>query len=801
MANPDLLKYIRERLQSFATQEEIQGELLAAGWSLPDIADGFATIKAGPSALQPSPMSYPPAQSPTTSPLTRFSGSPTTPGAILGGEVHRSKKWILWLVVALILLLIGGGAAFAYTKKTWPFGGVFELPSFLKFLEFKKTQAPELQTVGDVFTQFGKIKSASYALTLGIESHDRDADAQPIVLEFPEFDEQQPMYDRDAKRFQFVRDLELTQAFRTKQYPKALKDITNVLTDPLGKPYQYEPTPDGGDFKLTVTFETTEAIEELQNDRYVRDEKRAKIEGKTATFNKDSQLAYYFEAKPKRPAFVEFFSNQNDLFDFLPGNIKVAINVGGTTQKENNVVDGRFQGGADIQFEDFIINADVEFLKKGDTFYGRVNKFPGLFFDISKIKGKWVKFTLADLVGAGYGTFGFDAGTIEEGSRTKSNLALQQLQLFFKVADEESALTLTKSGAPEVSGDQTLNHFTLAFNKEKLPAFYQKLTDAFKAQFDKKSFIKFDERTLAYLKAPSFDGIFNYLSKNGSFELWTDEETGYPVKFKYSFRLVPGDKVSKLKNKQINLSATVALTDINKPVSITEPNEAMSFEDAQLALTGKTKDEYLLEKQENSVQSLQLALNIYRDLAGSYPDTLEQLKITGTDAKKLNSGTPKGEINDPRFGARYSYGNTYKDRLLLQAIPSDAFTGNPFEYKKSGDTFTLAYTIKLPPYVPGTIAPSVMKTDYSTCSGRPCSIASLKFVEGKNTATEKILSQEALAQAKIDSDRDFASDSLEMYIGTDKNKADTDGDGEQDGDEISDRKNPLGPGELEGPYY
>ena len=202
------------------------------------------------------------------------------------------------------------------------------------------------------------------------------------------------------------------------------------------------------------------------------------------------------------------------------------------------------------------------------------------------------------------------------------------------------------------------------------------------------------------------------------------------------------------------------------------------------------------------MESLQSALNIYRDLAGSYPDKLDQLKITGTDAKQLNTGPPpKGEVYDPRFGSTYHYGNAYKDQLLLKAVPLDAFTGKPYEYKKNGDGFTVVYTIKLPPYVSGTYPAEVMKADYSICSGRPCSVAHLKFVEGENTATEKVLSQEALQQSKIDSDHDFASDSLEAYIGSDKNKPDTDGDGKQDGDEISSRKNPLGPGDLEGSYY
>jgi hypothetical protein len=49
---------------------------------------------------------------------------------------------------------------------------------------------------------------------------------------------------------------------------------------------------------------------------------------------------------------------------------------------------------------------------------------------------------------------------------------------------------------------------------------------------------------------------------------------------------------------------------------------------------------------------------------------------------------------------------------------------------------------------------------------------------------------------KIDSDQDGLDDQLEDGIGTDKNNPDTDGDGFNDGDEITSNHDPLGSGQL-----
>ncbi|MDQ2933353.1 MAG: thrombospondin type 3 repeat-containing protein, partial [bacterium] len=100
------------------------------------------------------------------------------------------------------------------------------------------------------------------------------------------------------------------------------------------------------------------------------------------------------------------------------------------------------------------------------------------------------------------------------------------------------------------------------------------------------------------------------------------------------------------------------------------------------------------------------------------------------------------------------------------------------------------YTIQIPPYQKGTMPLPIFKRDYVTNK------IVQTVIQGSNTANSKSLSKEAGILSKIDTDLDGLPNSIEIYIGTNINKKDTDGDTYSDAEELKLGSDPLGPGKL-----
>lgn len=131
MINDQLLRYIRHQLSLSATTETISNNLKSQGWTDEDLAEAFHAI--GPAAGAPapvsaaapqsSPVSSPmPSMTPNAVPLQAQAAQPvfsTLPPATMFPPVdsfkpaHKNRK-VVSLVLALILIIIAGGGAYAY---------------------------------------------------------------------------------------------------------------------------------------------------------------------------------------------------------------------------------------------------------------------------------------------------------------------------------------------------------------------------------------------------------------------------------------------------------------------------------------------------------------------------------------------------------------------------------------------------------------------------------------------------------------------------------------------------------------
>src|SRR3989338_2701162 len=352
MPTRELLEYIEESLKQGLPIEEIKKSLLAAGWQEPIVNESIAAIH----SIGGNPTAPPPPPAETTPVAAKPSPMENSPA-----PVKRPNIMPVVIGGLAIIGIIGGAVAYAYTAGMWPFA---------------QTQYKAEQLLEKIFAKIGDIDSTAYSFDIKLEAEPREAGAKSFKASVPESNKDQPLYDRDGDRFSDLSSIsfELQTSFtKNKKYPATLNGLSFAAKDPLTKkPYPYKSISNGASYELTITFETSAAIDTVKRgSRYAKVAPR--ITDKTVIFSKDSNTYYGFERGPQAPMLVELFQSleeENDLFSFLPSNLNMAFHIGGTTQKDRaQSLDARFNIGADINFEDFIINADGEILKKGDVYY------------------------------------------------------------------------------------------------------------------------------------------------------------------------------------------------------------------------------------------------------------------------------------------------------------------------------------------------------------------------------------------------------------------------------------------------
>lgn len=644
MASKELIDYIKQTLGQGFPEEQIRKELLGAGWLLGDINEAFGSVKS-PAQAQTQPPSqirspqtsvYPSNQpiqvnksQPTASPISDTKRDPlsnpflSTPST--SQPVNQSsdttfsapKKSKLGLIIAIIaiVVILGGGVAYAYTQKLW-----FFAPS-----------VSDEQLIGKLFENIKGISSASYNLSLSLETAARDPNIQP-VSSTPEID----------------------------------SSLSNLGTDS-----------------------------------------------------------------------------------------KFSFKISGDSKKQTST-ENHFKINADVKITAGLSFAgEAEFLNKNSSTYLKLNQLPPLpipGFDLGKITNKWIKIdneSFTDLTGFPPAAI-LPAANLDSNANS-GNQVSESLKSFFDLTQKQSLLVFGKS-TKEKNGGADTYHYKLTVDKTKIIPFYQELGKEINAKFGDNSPLKIDEQEqfLAQLQGPDFDKSFDYLNKNSSFDLWVDPVTALPQKLSFVFKIAPDLSVTDLKDKQVVISANLELSNINQPVTITEPTEFLSSDDLALALSGLTKEQYQIEKQTNNIEELRATLARFRKLAGIYPDSLDKLTITGDDILILN---PKSTLLKPNKSSSTDYcdyfigiGGTYYDEFMsssyspsptcgnlkfTKSVPQDAYTKNPYVYTKVGDDYKLTYTITYP------------AVSTSTTNSTEFNLLLKKYKNGANTATKLWLSQEA----------------------------------------------------------
>jgi len=121
-----------------------------------------------------------------------------------------------------------------------------------------------------------------------------------------------------------------------------------------------------------------------------------------------------------------------------------------------------------------------------------------------------------------------------------------------------------------------LTRYELSLRKDKIVTFYTKVAETLNAEFETSEYAVKQEY-MDYLKSDEFNQAFDYVDKNNSFVIWVDAD-GFPAIVEDVMRVVPPDTAAQLKEKQINTSIKLNITNINAPVVITAPTDSVSFD-------------------------------------------------------------------------------------------------------------------------------------------------------------------------------------------------------------------------------
>ena len=708
----------------------------------------------------------------------------------------KSYGRIFWTVLIVILLAVAYSAS-AYFLNLWPFS------------------ANPRVLFTESFNNLLKIDSVSSSINIKLNAQDKEKDAEKLSTELLQYtSEKQPMYDRDNDR---IRDIGIVKSklqqffYQNKNYPITL-DLAGITIskDPSGKIYTYETKDSQKDFNFVVDFETIEAVDLIKKSSY---SDTPDISGNKVTFHKNSLESFYSYGtlKPKLPGFVNIISSLNSSIVYLPSDTNINIDISGTAQsKKQNIPDTRLSANVDAKFSDMSYKAGAEVLKKDADIYFKLNSFPSLFLfgGMDKIKQKWIQITPDDL--SAYGIQDFAKADTE-----LKQQVLEQIKSIFTLALSDDAISgYDKAEVVKING-KNYYKYTIALNKNKIVKFYKDLTDEFNNQFGDKSIIKFDQTTYDYMQSPAFDKLYDYISKNIKFYYYVDPIGHYPFRFEYNVRLVPDYEASgmsglfgsaRASDKQFILNLSVSLTDINKAIKIDAPKDFMTFMDAQISMTGQTKEQYLMAKQTANISSMQRALNNYYYIAGVYPKSLDDLMKTSSQITVVKAPfLATNASSDSEY-----YKKQFAKNPLLKAVPKDAYTLNAYTYsaQTDPDDYKLSFTIKLPPYEKGTMPSySIYKNNsvYNSVTNKYDYSIDLAYNDGINNVTASSYmgsyGDDSKQKVVVDSDKDGLSDNFEAYLGTNQQKKDTDGDGISDGEEFQLGSNPLGTGSLTRSYY
>ncbi|MEK9195405.1 MAG: hypothetical protein AAB975_03435, partial [Patescibacteria group bacterium] len=546
----------------------------------------------------------------------------------------------------------------------------------------------ETNLISGIAKAISRIDTSSYLFSASLAVEKRASNAKPFAAQMPDNTDLRKQYQNDAERAQHVTSLLSSLRTHAIPYPASLQAVIDennkqrcsfqtgagktrclsssssfygnlIINDPVsGRPYDYSVTEAGKNFALTVTFETDNAISSIRRS-YQFSPETTIIDGKRITFTNQSSQYFYLQSEPSKPTLVQL----SESMSYIPAEMSGSIGVSAQTDWRNpESADWKFNGNAKGDFGDLSYKVDVDALKKDGIYYFKINNIPSLFLGyLSAMKGEWIKVdpraasTPQDTSYDPYSSSVSGFSKAEKFYKENRKEVARALQKIIEIAEQEKIFILKNAAQSERVDGRSLYRYDLGLHKDAILPFYKRLQKEFQAMNISRNYLMFtDEGYEQYLQSPEFKDIFDYYNNNTSLTVWVDSQ-GFPVVATYTFRVVPPDSVAQLKGKQVMVTFKLALSDINKPITIQAPSSAKTINDFTNSDDPKNPlFQARIRSQDmrrvSDIKQMQLALELYYDsCTGQYPrQDNDPLILTsgptggGNTLLKISNGCSKG---------------------------------------------------------------------------------------------------------------------------------------------------------------
>ncbi|MEK7586347.1 MAG: hypothetical protein AAB453_00575 [Patescibacteria group bacterium] len=506
--------------------------------------------------------------------------TPIIPG--LGVRPKKSNGLLYFLIILLILVILGGATAFAYTQQLWIFK-----PSFITY--------PKETFASSLLAKISEIESSSYKISSRLNVGPRDARAKPFELGKNLDPVLVANYQDDYERVQTLRQVldllkqsVVKKTNTAKTYPTELSLASDLAKkSPLLKgDYQYQTTENGKNFLLSATFDTDQAIAQLNRYDVFGSTTPIIVEGKTIKFTKDTSTYLAINSDLPKP----FLVSMTDSLKLIPADVDFLGEFNMATEKSlDNLTNWLFGFNIEGKMSDLSYKINAEALRKNGNYYFKVNNVPSLFFlgELATIKGQWVKVIDKNATSSdenGFSLFSEVAKGLPEFEKKYKERRAEVFALLKKIveiADQKQVIVFKGEPKAEKINGQNLFRYDIGIKKESVLPFIERVTEEVAkspSSGELRGVSVIDTAWLTYLGSEEFNEVFDYLDQNIKLSFWTDK-AGFPIILEESLRLVPPESATQLAGKQINLVFRTVLSDVNIPIKIDEPTNAKSLEE------------------------------------------------------------------------------------------------------------------------------------------------------------------------------------------------------------------------------
>jgi hypothetical protein len=571
---------------------------------------------------------------PTQTPTPPVSQPISVPPIVPNSPEHKSFKYIIYSLVVLILLIVAG------------FGYVY----YEKNIGFSSEAYTQENFFSGISKKIVEIKTSTYTFSGSLNVVPREKDAEPFTLKVSNEAETKKQYFYDSQRANdavsilgALRAVSMGSGYGSKTqtpkpYPQNIKNIfagnntyygySKSINDPeTNKEYEYKVTENGNNFELTVNFGTGAAITAIKRYGYVAT--TTPISGKKVTFTKNSSTYIYLSSQPPKPFLVQF----GEYMKSLPADINASVSFGASANlKDSGDADWKFNFDAKGDFGDLTYKVNAEALKSDGDYYFKINNIPSLLGDLSNIKGKWIKIPKEEAVSKPNDQYGYSMlsslktsiSSAEKSYKENREKSFKFMKKAIEVADEVGLALYRSNPKNETVDGRELIRYEIAVNKNALVPYYKKLDEEINNDPDFSDYKGYvDQGLIDYLQSDEFNQVFDYVDKNNKLVIWTDK-SGFPAIVQNTFRIVPPDTATQLKDKQVNITFKLTIDDINKKIDISSPKD-FTLIDKFISDVEKNTDGARLKSKDAAMKaylgSIMPTAEVFYDKSSSYGKT------------------------------------------------------------------------------------------------------------------------------------------------------------------------------------